>query len=215
MIYSEAVLSLYRKRMYKTHLKPLLDFFLALIGFILLFPIFLIVWIALSIANQGKPFFLQPRPGKNERIFKVIKFKTMNDKKDNQGNLLPDAKRLTAVGKFVRKTSLDEIPQLLNVIKGDMSLVGPRPLLVEYLPLYSKEQKKRHTVRPGITGWAQVNGRNAISWQQKFEYDVWYVEHVSFALDVKIIFKTIQKVFKSEGINSQGQATTERFNGKI
>lgn len=139
----------------------------------------------------------------------------MNDKKDNQGNLLPDAKRLTAVGKFVRKTSLDEIPQLLNVIKGDMSLVGPRPLLVEYLPLYSKEQKKRHTVRPGITGWAQVNGRNAISWQQKFEYDVWYVEHVSFALDVKIIFKTIQKVFKSEGINSQGQATTERFNGKI
>ncbi|HET8886983.1 MAG TPA: sugar transferase [Salinimicrobium sp.] len=201
--------------MYKNHLKPFLDLFLALIGFVFLSPIFLIVWIALSIANQGKPFFFQARPGKNEEIFKVIKFKTMNDKKDKSGNLLPDAKRLTAIGKFVRKTSLDEIPQLLNVLKGEMSLVGPRPLLVEYLPLYDEEQKKRHHVRPGITGWAQVNGRNAISWKQKFEYDVWYVEHISFVLDVKIIFKTIQKVFKSEGINALGQATTERFNGNF
>ncbi|MDR6301802.1 sugar transferase [Mesonia maritima] len=200
--------------MYKNFLKPLIDFIAALIGLVLLSPIFIIVWIGLAIANNGKPFFFQRRPGKNERIFSIIKFKTMNDKKDKQGNLLSDAKRLTRIGKFVRKTSLDEIPQLLNVLKGDMSLVGPRPLLPEYIPLYTIEQKKRHKVRPGITGWAQVNGRNAISWTKKFEYDVWYVEHISFLLDIKILFKTIKKVFISEGINTEGQATTESFTGR-
>lgn len=179
----------------------------------LLSPVFVVVSFLLFVANQGKPFFLQPRPGKNERIFKVIKFKTMNDKKDANGNLLPDADRLTAIGRFVRKTSLDEIPQLLNVIKGDMSLVGPRPLLVEYLPRYNEEQKMRHAVRPGITGWAQVNGRNAISWQQKFEYDIWYVNHLTFALDIKIMFLTVKKVFRSEGISSDTSATMEKFVG--
>lgn len=199
--------------MYRHYAKPTIDFLFALIMFTLLSPVFLIVTLLLFIANNGKPFFLQARPGRNERIFKVIKFKTMNDKKDAAGNLLPDSERLTAIGRFVRKTSLDEIPQLLNVIKGDMSLVGPRPLLVEYLPLYNEEQKKRHEVRPGITGWAQVNGRNAISWQQKFEYDVWYVNHLSFALDVKIILLTVAKVFKSEGINSPTSVTMEKFTG--
>ncbi len=169
----------------------------------------------LLIANNGKPFFLQQRPGKNEKIFTVIKFKTMNDKKDENGNLLPDEERLTTIGKFIRKTSLDEIPQLLNVIKGDMSLVGPRPLLVEYLPLYNEFEKRRHEVKPGITGWAQVNGRNAISWQQKFEYDVWYVDHLSFGLDMKILFMTFVKVFKSEGINAAGSATMEKFKGNL
>src|SRR5690554_8229415 len=169
--------------------------------------------IGLSIANRGRPFFFQKRPGKNEKMFKIIKFKTMNDKKDLEGNLLSDAERLTAVGKFVRKTSLDEIPQLLNVIKGDMSLIGPRPLLVDYLPLYNSIQKRRHEVRPGITGWAQVNGRNAISWEQKFNYDVWYVNNISLALDIKILFMTILKVFKSEGISQDGQATMTKFKG--
>ena len=163
--------------------------------------------------NKGTPFFFQKRPGKHGKIFKVIKFKTMNDKKDNKGNLLPDELRLTALGKFVRKTSLDEIPQLLNVLKGEMSLIGPRPLLPQYLPLYSVEQSKRHNVKPGITGWAQVNGRNAISWQKKFEYDVWYVNNISMILDIKIFFKTIEKVFKTEGINKEGEATTTRFEG--
>jgi len=167
----------------------------------------------LFFANQGQPFFFQARPGKNGKIFRIIKFKTMNDKKDLQGNLLSDAERLTIIGKFVRKTSLDEIPQLLNVIKGDMSLIGPRPLLVSYLPLYDEKQKRRHDVRPGITGWAQVNGRNAISWQQKFEYDVWYVENISLRLDIKILFMTILKVFKSEGINAGTSATMEIFTG--
>lgn len=199
--------------MYQNTFKRLLDFLLSLTGFILLAPIFFVVTMLLFLANNGRPFFLQPRPGKDEHIFKVIKFKTMNDKKDAQGNLLPDADRLTVIGKFVRKTSLDEIPQLLNVIKGDMSLVGPRPLLVEYLPLYNDNQRKRHGVRPGITGWAQVNGRNAIGWQQKFEYDIWYVNNLSFALDIKIIFKTIAKVFRSEGINSTTAATMEKFTG--
>lgn len=199
--------------MYALYIKRLLDFFLSLFGFILLFPVFLLVTVLLFFANNGRPFFLQPRPGKNEQVFKVIKFKTMNDRKDAHGNLLPDADRLTAVGRFVRKTSLDEIPQLLNVIKGDMSLVGPRPLLIEYLPLYNATQKKRHEVRPGITGWAQVNGRNAISWNQKFEYDVWYVKNISFSLDVEIILKTIGKVFKSEGISSSTAATMEKFTG--
>ncbi len=200
--------------MYSRFFKSLLDFFLTLIGLLILLPIFLIVLIVLLIANNGKPFFFQSRPGKNEKVFKVIKFKTMNDKKDKNGNLLPDAKRLTAAGKFIRKTSLDEIPQLINVIKGDMSLIGPRPLLVEYLPLYNKSQRRRHEVKPGITGWAQVNGRNAISWEQKFDYDVWYVDHLSFILDVRIFFLTLKKVFKSEGISSATAATMERFTGE-
>jgi len=199
--------------MYRFFLKRIIDFLLALIGLLLLFPIFLIVLILLSIYNAGKPFFFQERPGKNEKIFKVIKFKTMNDKKDSNGELLPDSVRLTKVGKFVRKTSLDEIPQLLNVLKGDMSLIGPRPLLVEYLPRYNDEQKRRHNVRPGITGLAQVNGRNAISWKSKFEYDVEYVDNLSFFLDVKIFFMTIFKVFKSEGINEEGQVTATKFMG--
>jgi len=199
--------------MYKDFIKRIIDFSAALLGFLFLSPIFLVVMIGLSIANRGKPFFFQKRPGKNEKIFKIIKFKTMNDKKDLEGNLLSDAERLTAMGSFVRKTSLDEIPQLLNVIKGDMSLIGPRPLLVQYLPLYDEEQKKRHRVRPGITGWAQVNGRNAISWEKKFEFDVWYVENLSFLLDVKIIFQTLKKVFIREGISQEGQATMEVFKG--
>jgi lipopolysaccharide/colanic/teichoic acid biosynthesis glycosyltransferase len=165
------------------------------------------------ISNEGKPFFFQKRPGKHGKIFKVIKFKTMNDKKGANGELLPDVDRLTKLGIFVRKTSLDEIPQLLNVLKGDMSLIGPRPLLPEYLPLYNETQKKRHDVKPGITGWAQVNGRNAISWKKKFEYDIWYVENLSFILDIKIIFKTIIKVVRSEDINTENQATTVKFTG--
>ena len=201
--------------MYKSFFKPFLDFVFALFGFLILLPVFIILVLLLLIANNGKPFFFQLRPGLHGRIFKVIKFKTMNDKKDANGNLLPDADRLTGVGKFIRKTSLDEIPQLLNVIKGDMSLVGPRPLLVEYLPLYNEQQKKRHEVKPGITGWAQVNGRNAIGWEQKFEFDVWYIDHLSFLLDVKTIWLTFKKVFKSEGINSDSVATMEKFKGKI
>jgi lipopolysaccharide/colanic/teichoic acid biosynthesis glycosyltransferase len=198
---------------YRRYFKRFFDFVLSLAGFIILLPVFLPVMILLFFFNSGKPFFLQERPGKNERLFRIIKFKTMNDKRDMQGNLLPDAERLTPVGSFVRKTSLDEIPQLLNVIKGDMSLVGPRPLLTAYLPLYSTEQKRRHAVRPGITGWAQVNGRNAISWQQKFEYDVWYVDHCSFLLEIKILFLTVLKVFRSEGISSETSVTMEPFTG--
>jgi len=199
--------------MYKKFFKRPIDFTLSLFGFILISPVFILVTILLFFANGGKPFFFQLRPGKNERIFKIIKFKTMNDKKDAVGNLLPDAERLTTVGSFVRKTSLDEIPQLLNVIKGDMSLIGPRPLLVEYLPLYSEEQKRRHEVRPGITGWAQVNGRNTISWQEKFKLDVWYVDNISFALDSRIICLTLLKVLKRDGINAENSATMEKFAG--
>ena len=199
--------------MYKAALKPLLDFFLSFIAFCLLLPVFLPITLLLWVVNRGSPYFLQRRPGKDARFFKVIKFKTMNDRKDGSGQLLPDAERLTPVGTFVRKTSLDEIPQLLNVIKGDMSLVGPRPLLPEYLALYSEEQQRRHEVKPGITGWAQVNGRNAISWQEKFKLDVWYVDNHSFTLDIKILWLTLQKVFKSEGISAQGQATMEKFKG--
>jgi lipopolysaccharide/colanic/teichoic acid biosynthesis glycosyltransferase len=199
--------------MYKPFLKPTLDFTVALIGVLLLSPILIVATIALFIANQGKPFFLQPRPGKNGTIFTIIKFKTMNDKKDAAGNLLSDAERLTKIGAFVRKTSLDEIPQLLNVLKGDMSLIGPRPLLPEYLPLYNETQKRRHEVKPGITGWAQVNGRNTISWEDKFTLDVYYVENQSLVLDLKIIFLTIKKVFVSEGISQIGQATTTKFEG--
>ncbi|MEA4994951.1 MAG: sugar transferase [Petrimonas sp.] len=200
--------------MYKNFLKRIIDFFLSLIGFIIISPIFLLLWLWLSIANKGAgAFFFQKRPGKNEKIIKVIKFKTMTDDRDTNGNLLSDTDRLTKIGRFIRSTSLDEIPQLLNVIKGDMSLIGPRPLLVQYLPLYNETQHRRHEVRPGITGWAQVNGRNTISWEQKFEYDVWYVDHISLSLDIKILFKTIQKVFKREGISSDSSATMEAFKG--
>ena len=199
--------------MYRFFFKSLFYFLAAFIGLLLLSPIFLLTTIALAIANNGKPFFVQKRPGKNGRIFSIIKFKTMNDNKDEQGNLLTDAERLTAVGKFVRKTSLDEIPQLINVLKGDMSLIGPRPLLPEYLPLYNQTQKRRHEVKPGITGWAQVNGRNAISWEDKFNYDVWYVNHCGFLLDMKILFLTFKKVFVREGISAQGHATMDFFRG--
>ena len=199
--------------MYKNFIKPAIDFVLALVGFLFLSPVFVLVMIGLFFANDGKPFFFQLRPGKNGKIFKIIKFKTMTDKKDENGNLLPDADRLTKIGSFVRKTSLDEIPQLLNVIKGDMSLVGPRPLLPKYLELYNDFQRRRNEVKPGITGWAQVNGRNSISWEKKFEYDVWYVDNVSFLLDIKILILTVLKVVKSEGINEQGQATSNEFKG--
>lgn len=199
--------------MYTRVVKPTADFFSALIGLVVLSPLFLFVTVLLCIANNGKPFFFQLRPGKNGRIFKIVKFKTMNDKKDANGQLLSDAQRLTAVGSFVRKTSLDEIPQLLNVLKGDMSLVGPRPLLTHYLHLYTDFQNRRHEVKPGITGWAQVNGRNAISWDKKFEYDVWYVKHICFILDLKILLSTILKVLKSDGINAQNAATIKPFEG--
>jgi len=199
--------------MYKTIFKNIIDLIVALIAFILFLPIFIVVALLLTIVNKGNPFFFQERPGKNERIFKVIKFKTMNDFKDEKGNLLPDKDRLTKVGLFVRKTSLDEIPQLLNVIKGDMSLIGPRPLLVEYLPLYNDEQKKRHNVKPGITGWAQINGRNAISWEEKFKLDVYYVKNISFLLDLKILFLTLKKVIASEDISSDTSVTMEKFKG--
>lgn len=198
---------------YRKLIKPLFDFTCSLLGLLVLSPIFLLVWLSLIIANSGKPFFYQRRPGKGGRIFTIVKFRTMNDKRDADGDLLPDTERLTKVGSFVRKTSLDEIPQLINVLKGDMSLVGPRPLLVEYLPLYNEVQARRHEVRPGITGWAQVNGRNAISWQQKFEYDVWYVKNLSFFLDLKILFLTIKKVVLREGISQDGEATIEQFKG--
>lgn len=199
--------------MYKSFFKRTLDFVAASFGLLLCSPLFLVVIVGLYFANQGKPFFFQLRPGKNGQLFNIIKFKTMNDKKDPKGALLSDGERLTKIGVFVRKTSLDEIPQLLNVIKGDMSLIGPRPLLPEYLPLYNEIQKRRHEVRPGITGWAQVNGRNAISWKQKFEYDVWYIDHVSLLLDLKIVMLTLKKVFFSEGISQEGHVTMEAFKG--
>jgi len=199
--------------MYKFALKPFFDFLSSLVGLIILFPVLIIVTLFLFIANDGKPFFFQSRPGKNGKVFRIVKFKTMNDKKDNSGKLLPDAERLTKVGSFVRKSSLDEIPQLINVLKGDMSLIGPRPLLTQYLHLYSDFQNRRHEVKPGITGWAQVNGRNAISWDKKFEYDVWYVDNMTFFLDMKILFKTVLKVIKSDGINAVDAATIEPFDG--
>ena len=199
--------------MYKFFFKPLLDFVLSFLGLIISSPIFLVVFIALLFANKGKVFFLQNRPGKNEEIFKIIKFRTMNDKKDAQGNLLPDEERLTSIGKLVRKTSLDEIPQLINVLLGNMSLIGPRPLLPEYLPLYNEVQKKRHLIKPGITGWAQINGRNAVEWDKKFMFDVWYVENVSFLLDLQIMFITLKKVLKLEGVNREGEATNIAFKG--
>ena len=202
-------------KMYKNIIKPIFDFLLAIIGILLFSPLFLILTIILYFANGGQPFFFQLRPGKEGKLFRIIKFKTMNDKRDAGGNLFSDAERLTKIGKFIRKTSLDEIPQLLNVIKGEMSLVGPRPLLPSYLELYNDFQRRRNEVKPGITGWAQINGRNHISWEKKFEYDVWYVDHVSFWLDFKILIITILKVLKSEGINEEGQATSEEFKGNI
>lgn len=199
--------------MYKNYYKPIFDFLLGILLFLCFSPIFLVVMMILCFANGGSPFFYQLRPGKGGKIFKIIKFKTMNDKKDSQGYLLPDANRLTKIGLFIRKTSLDELPQLLNVIKGDMSLIGPRPLLPEYLLLYNEKQHRRHEIKPGITGWAQVNGRNAISWNKKFELDIWYVDNVSLLLDIKILFLTIKKVLLREGISAQGQVTTQRFKG--
>lgn len=200
--------------MYKHFFKRLIDFILVLCVLLVIWPILLIITVWLHFANKGAgAFFTQDRPGKTGKIFKVIKYKTMTDERDAEGNLLPDADRLTKVGRFVRSTSIDELPQLINVLKGDMALIGPRPLLPQYLPLYSPKQARRHEVRPGITGWAQINGRNAISWTKKFEYDVWYVDHCSFLLDLKIVFLTIKKVFIREGISQEGQATMEFFNG--
>lgn len=201
--------------MYKNYFKRILDFIISLLALICLSPILLVVAIWLHFANKGAgAFFLQERPGKDAKIFKIIKFKTMTDERDADGNLLPDAQRLTKVGRIVRSTSIDELPQLINVLKGDMALIGPRPLLVQYLPLYSKEQARRHEVRPGITGWAQCHGRNAISWTEKFKLDVWYVDNVSFKTDINIIFTTIKKVIKRDGISQEGNATMEVFNGK-
>jgi lipopolysaccharide/colanic/teichoic acid biosynthesis glycosyltransferase len=194
-------------------IKPVIDFLVAFIMFVVLSPLFIVVVLLLAVANSGKPFFFQRRPGRGGRIFKVVKFKTMNDRRDKSGELLPDAERLTKLGSWVRRTSVDEVPQLINVLKGDMSIIGPRPLLEEYLPLYNETQKKRHNVRPGITGWAQVNGRNAITWKQRFEYDVWYVNNVSFPLDFKILLMTFRNVAKSEGISSETSATMEKFRG--
>lgn len=199
--------------MYTRFFKRIFDFVIAALVLLVFSPIFLIIWALLSIANNGSAFFYQQRPGKHQKVFKIIKFKSMNDKKDKEGNLLPDFKRMTVIGKFIRNTSLDELPQLLNVLKGDMSLVGPRPLLVSYLPLYSEEQNKRHLVKPGITGWAQVNGRNTISWDKKFEYDVWYVNHISFMLDMKIYFMTFLKVVKRSDISASENTTMEKFVG--
>lgn len=200
--------------MYVHFFKRLIDFTIVFLVLLIIWPILLLITLWLHFANKGAgAFFTQERPGKNGKIFKVIKFKTMTDERDVNGKLLPDADRLTKVGKFVRSISIDELPQLINVLKGDMALIGPRPLLPQYLPLYNKEQARRHEVRPGITGWAQVNGRNAISWSKKFELDVWYVDHCSFCLDLKIIFLTIKKVFIREGISQEGQATIEPFNG--
>lgn len=200
--------------MYRRLIKPLCDRIAALMLLILLSPILIATGLLLAVANRGHIFFTQPRPGKNEKIFQVIKFKTMNDRKDAKGELLPDAERLTPIGKFVRSTSIDELPQLINVLKGDMSFIGPRPLLVQYLPLYNETQRRRHLVTPGISGWAQVNGRNAISWARKFELDVWYVDHISFLLDCKIVWMTICNILRRKDINQQGQATMEAFNGK-
>lgn len=194
-------------------IKPLGDFFASSILLLMASPAFILCFLGLFIANRGKVFFYQDRPGRGERIFKIIKFKSMNDKRGPGGELLPDEQRLTPMGKLVRKTSLDEIPQLINVLKGDMSMVGPRPLLVSYLELYNEEQRKRHWVKPGITGWAQINGRNAISWEEKFSHDVWYVENISFWLDMKILIKTIRRVIVREGISSATSATMEKFTG--
>lgn len=200
--------------MYRDFFKRGIDFLIALVALVCISPVLAVVTIWLHFANKGAgAFFLQERPGLHGKIFKIIKYKTMTDERDAEGNLLPDKDRITAVGKFVRKTSIDELPQLINVLKGDMALVGPRPLLTEYLPLYNEEQAKRHNVRPGITGWAQCHGRNEISWQEKFKLDVWYVENCSFLTDIKIIISTIKTVLNRDGITQEGNATMEPFNG--
>ncbi len=199
--------------MHYKHLKRIIDVFLSFLAILFFSPILLIVSIFLFFINDGNPFFIQKRPGKNQKLFDVIKFRSMNNKKDENGKLLPDSDRLTMIGKLVRSTSLDELPQLYNVLKGDMSIIGPRPLLVQYLPLYTKYQMRRHEVRPGITGWAQVNGRNSISWKQKFDLDVWYVDNMSFLLDLKILYLTIRKVITREGIKSETSSTMEEFKG--
>jgi lipopolysaccharide/colanic/teichoic acid biosynthesis glycosyltransferase len=200
-------------QLYRRYIKRGLDLVFSLVGLVVLTPLMLVITVLLGCANRGRPFFVQKRPGKNGKIFWLLKFRTMNDKRDAEGKLLSDEKRLTVTGKFIRRTSLDELPQLLNVLKGDMSLIGPRPLLIEYLPLYTAHQNRRHEVKPGITGWAQVNGRNAISWEQKFDLDVWYVDHISLATDCTIIWNTIKKVLKTEGISQQGHATMPQFRG--
>lgn len=199
--------------MYRIFIKRTLDIILSFAILALSSPLLIIIFVLLYIANKGQAFFIQRRPGKDSKIFEIIKFKSMNDNKDPYGKLLPDGERITKVGQFVRKTSLDEIPQLLNVLKGDMSLIGPRPLLIQYLPLYSKEQRRRHSVRPGITGWAQVNGRNTVPWPRRFELDVWYVNHISFLLDLKILWLTVLKVINRDGISSETSATMECFTG--
>ena len=199
---------------YKKYIKRLLGFFISLVALICLSPVLLIVTIWLHFANRGTgAFFLQERPGRDGKIFKIIKYKTMTDERDANGKLLPDAQRLTRVGRFVRSTSIDELPQLVNVLKGDMAIIGPRPLLVDYLPRYSQEQMRRHEVRPGITGWAQCHGRNSLSWTEKFKLDVWYVDHLTFATDLEVILMTIQSVLKREGISEKGQATMRDFDG--
>ena len=199
--------------MYKNCLKRCIDFILSVIALIVLSPVLLILWVTVRI-KMGKPaIFTQLRPGHKEKIFKIYKFRTMTDEKDENGELLPDEKRLTPFGLFLRRTSLDELPQLINIIKGDLAIIGPRPLLVQYLPLYNEYQRKRHDVRPGFTGYAQVNGRNAISWQEKFALDVWYTENISFWLDLKVFFKTIKAVVKSDGVSSETSATMEYFTG--
>ena len=199
--------------MYNNYFKRIIDFIASLIGLVLLFPVLAILTFLLTLANKENPFFFQIRPGKHEKLFKIIKFKTMTDARDIHGNLLPDNQRLTRLGGFIRKTSLDEIPQLFNVLKGEMSLIGPRPLLPEYLPLYNDIQKKRHQVRPGITGWAQVNGRNSIGWEDKFMLDVYYVNNFSFAMDLKVLFLTIKKVLLREGVTSVTSVSMEKFKG--
>jgi undecaprenyl phosphate N,N'-diacetylbacillosamine 1-phosphate transferase len=199
--------------MYRKHFKRLLDFSFALFLLVLTLPIILVVVIILVFANNGKVFFVQPRPGKGSKIFSIIKFKTMSDRRDGNGNLLPDKERITSLGRFIRKSSIDELPQLINVLIGDLSIIGPRPLLVDYMPLYNEFQSRRHEVRPGITGWAQVNGRNTITWQKKFEYDVWYIDNLSFSLDLKILLLTIHRVIASENVNSSAEVTMERFMG--
>ncbi|MEA2105561.1 MAG: sugar transferase [Bacteroidota bacterium] len=199
--------------MYILFVKRILDFFLAFLAFSLLSPVFLFFLLLLAYVNKGKPLFFQERPGKNEKIFRVIKFKTMTDDKDVEGNLLPDKERITKVGRFIRKNSIDEIPQLINVIRGDMSIVGPRPLSKKYLKLYNKEQHKRHNVLPGITGWAQVNGRNSLPWKKRFEYDLWYVEHISFKTDLKIIILTIKNVLNSKNVEEEGASSVQSFTG--
>jgi lipopolysaccharide/colanic/teichoic acid biosynthesis glycosyltransferase len=203
-------------KIYQHFFKPLLDKLSAILGLIIISPIFILTTLLLAIANKGKPFFIQERGGKNKTIFKIIKFKTMNDKKDANGNLLPDKQRLTKIGNFVRNTSLDEIPQLINIIKGDMSLIGPRPMLAEYLSVYNDHQIKRLNVKPGITGWAQINGRNNLTFNKKFDLDIWYINNLSFKLDIKILFLTLVKIFSTLDVNQDGnlEVTAEKFNGK-